>query len=45
MGRLSLGRSLAMAFLDRLVDGAIILKLKGKCYRAEKAKAEEIHSS
>lgn len=26
---------LAMAFLDRLVEGAIILKLKGKSYRAE----------
>src|SRR5881392_3642399 len=32
---------LAMAFLDRLVDGAIILKLKGKSYRAEKAQAAE----
>lgn len=32
---------LAMAFLDRLVEGAIILKLKGKSYRAEKAKATE----
>ena len=29
---------LAMAFLDRLVEGAIILKLKGKSYRAEKVK-------
>ena len=29
---------LAMAFLDRLVDGAIILKLKGKSYRAHRAK-------
>jgi DNA replication protein DnaC len=28
---------LAMAFLDRLVDGAIILKLKGKSYRAHRA--------
>ena len=42
---------LAMAFLDRLVEGAIILKVKGKSYsspiksyRAEKAKASEIHS-
>jgi hypothetical protein len=34
-----------MAFLDRLVEGAIILKLKGKSYRAEKAKSEENHSS
>jgi hypothetical protein len=25
-----------MAFLDRLVEGAIILKLKGKSYRAER---------
>jgi len=29
---------LAMAFLDRLVDGAIILKLKGESYRAHRAK-------
>lgn len=36
---------LAMAFLDRLVEGAIILKLKGKSYRAEKAKALEKHSA
>jgi DNA replication protein DnaC len=28
---------LAMAFLDRLVDGAIILKLSGKSYRAHRA--------
>jgi DNA replication protein DnaC len=28
---------LAMAFLDRIVDGAIILKLKGKSYRAHRA--------
>jgi DNA replication protein DnaC len=34
---------LAMAFLDRLVEGAIILKVKGKSYRAGKAKALEIH--
>jgi len=34
---------LAMAFLDRLVEGAIILKVKGKSYRAEKAKALENH--
>jgi DNA replication protein DnaC len=32
---------LAMAFLDRLVEGAIILKIKGKSYRAEKAKTLE----
>jgi DNA replication protein DnaC len=32
---------LAMAFLDRLVEGAIILKLKGKSYRAEKTKNSE----
>jgi len=36
---------LAMAFLDRLVEGAIILKLKGRSYRAEKAKLSENHSS
>jgi DNA replication protein DnaC len=36
---------LAMAFLDRLVEGAIILKVKGKSYRAEKAKTSENHSS
>jgi DNA replication protein DnaC len=36
---------LAMAFLDRLVEGAIILKkLTGKSYRAEKAKALKDHS-
>ena len=35
---------LAMAFLDRLVEGAIILKVKGKSYRAEKAKALENRS-
>ena len=29
---------LAMAFLDRLVEGAIILSLKGKSYRAPKTK-------
>jgi DNA replication protein DnaC len=38
-------RPLAMAFLDRLVEGAIILKVKGKSYRAEKAKACENHSA
>jgi hypothetical protein len=36
---------LAMAFLDRLVERAIILKLTGKSYRADKPKASEIHSS
>jgi DNA replication protein DnaC len=36
---------LAMAFLDRLVEGAIILKLKGKSYRADPANALENHSS
>ena len=36
---------LAMAFLDRLVEGAIIMKLKGKSYRAEKGKATETRSS
>ncbi len=29
---------LAMAFLDRLVEGAIIIKIKGRSYRAQKAK-------
>jgi len=32
---------LAMAFLDRLVEGAIILKVKGKSYRAPKTKSSE----
>ena len=32
---------LAMAFLDRLVEGAIILKVKGKSYRAFQAKGSE----
>src|ERR1700682_3515012 len=36
---------LAMAFLDRLVEGGIILKVKGKSYRAEKAKSAENHST
>lgn len=35
---------LAMAFLDRLVEEAIILKV-GKSYHAEKAKALENHSA
>ena len=34
---------LAMAFLDRLVEGAIILKVKGKSYRAEQARTLEPH--
>ena len=29
---------LAMALLDRLVDGALILKFRGKSYRAHRAK-------
>ena len=29
---------LAMAFLDRLVDGALLLKLEGKSYRAPRAR-------
>jgi DNA replication protein DnaC len=32
---------LAMAFLDRLVEGAIILKVKGKSYRADQAKGAD----
>jgi DNA replication protein DnaC len=32
---------LAMAFLDRVVDGAIILKIKGKSYRAHRAKTSK----
>jgi DNA replication protein DnaC len=28
---------LAMAFLDRIVDGAIIMKINGKSYRAHRA--------
>ena len=32
---------LAMAFLDRLVEGAIIIKIKGKSYRATKAKPDK----
>ena len=36
---------LAMAILDRLVRGAIIMKLTGKSYCAEKAKALENHSA
>ena len=29
---------LAMAILDRLVDGAIVLKIEGRSYRAHRAK-------
>jgi DNA replication protein DnaC len=29
---------LAMAFLDRLVDGALVLKLRGRSYRAARAR-------
>jgi DNA replication protein DnaC len=36
---------LATAFLDRLVDGAIILKLKGKSYRAHRANTASSASS
>lgn len=35
---------LAMAFLDRVVDGAIILKIKGKSYRAHRASAKTNNS-
>jgi DNA replication protein DnaC len=31
---------LAMAFLDRVVDGAIIIKINGKSYRAHRAKTK-----
>ena len=34
MGEYLADGPLAMAFLDRLVEGAIILKVKGKSYRA-----------
>ena len=40
---------LAMAFLDRLVEGAVILKIKGKSYRARASKqkndAPDTHTS
>jgi DNA replication protein DnaC len=36
---------LAMAFLDRMVEGAIILKVRGKSYRAEKAQPSKNHST
>ena len=32
---------LALAFLDRLVDGAIILKIKGKSYRAHRSRSPD----
>src|SRR5215471_4548303 len=32
---------LAMAFLDRLVEGAIIIKIKGRSYRVQKAKPDK----
>jgi hypothetical protein len=32
-----LGDPSAMAFLDRVVDGAIIMKINGKSYRAHRA--------
>jgi DNA replication protein DnaC len=32
---------LAMALLDRIVDGAIILNIAGKSYRAHRAQADE----
>ena len=35
---------LAMAFLDRLVEGAIILKLKGRSYRATKTRIKTPNS-
>jgi len=45
MGGISVRSPAAMAFLDRLGELAIILKLKGKSYRAEKAKASESKTS
>ena len=33
--------AIAMAFLDRLVEGAIILKIKGKSYRAQRSTGGE----
>jgi DNA replication protein DnaC len=35
---------LAMAFLDRVVDGAIILKIKGKSYRAHRGNAAKLEA-
>ena len=36
---------LAMAFLDRIVDGAIIVKINGKSYRAHRANAAQAAGS
>lgn len=36
---------LAMAFLDRLVEGSIIIKIKGKSYRAARAAKQETVSA
>ena len=36
---------LAMAFLDRLVEGAIIIKIKGDSYRANRKRSGEKPSS
>jgi DNA replication protein DnaC len=36
---------LAMALLDRIVDGAIILKIAGKSYRAHRAKPGKAETS
>ncbi len=36
---------LAMAFLDRIVDGAVIIKIKGKSYRAHRARHTDNGSS
>jgi DNA replication protein DnaC len=36
---------LAMALLDRIVDGAIILKIAGKSYRAHRAKPGKADTS
>jgi len=41
---LSDGR-LAMAFLDRLVERAVILKVKGKSYREQQAKPSDDNPS
>jgi hypothetical protein len=34
-----------MALLDRIVDGAIILKIAGQSYRAHRAKPEKADTS
>jgi DNA replication protein DnaC len=36
---------LAMAFLDRIVDGAIIMKINGKSYRAHRARQTKTKSA